>query len=80
MTGKEVCDILKDIDNSEVPEVAEAVSQAVRAVEMLDRLEAYLEELKVQYSPESIRNGKWIGGDEKLFHFVKDLEDEFKQW
>ena len=80
MTNTEARDVLVDIDTSETPEVAGAVSLAVKALELHDRLKAYLSELQVAYTPEGIRNGKWIGGDEKLFLFAKNLGEQIDRW
>lgn len=44
------------------------------------KLITYLADLELTYSPVSIEDGKWIGGDEKLFLFVKALHEEIERW
>ena len=44
------------------------------------KLLMYLADLELTYSPVSIENGKWIGGDEKLYLFIKGLCEEIERW
>lgn len=44
------------------------------------KLIMYLADLELTYSPVSIENGKWIGGDEKLYLFIKELSEIIKGW
>lgn len=40
----------------------------------------YLADLALTYSPVEIDNGRWVGGDEKLYLFVKALSEEIERW
>lgn len=44
------------------------------------KLMMYLADLALTYSPVDIENGRWIGGDEKLYLFVKALSEEIERW
>lgn len=42
---------------------------------------AYLAELIKLFEPSGIDiNGRWVGGDEKLFYFVKELMRKIENW
>lgn len=45
------------------------------------KLLKYLEAKMDEYTPTDIDiNGRWIGGDEKLFYFIKALIHEVERW
>ena len=45
------------------------------------KLMMYLADLQLTYSPVDIdSNGRWVGGDEKLYLFVKELTEEISTW
>ena len=45
------------------------------------KLMMYLADLQLTYSPVDIdSNGRWVGGDEKLYLFVKGLAEELDRW
>ena len=45
------------------------------------KLMMYLADLQLAYSPVDIdANGRWVGGDEKLYLFVKGLAEELDRW
>ena len=46
-----------------------------------NKLLMYLADLQLAYSPVDIdSNGRWVGGDEKLYLFVKELTEEISTW
>lgn len=45
------------------------------------KLLTYLESKINEYTPSDIDiNGRWVGGDEELFYFVKELLQEVEKW
>ena len=45
------------------------------------KLLTYLQDKMDEYTPTDIDiNGRWIGGDEKLFYFIKALIHEVETW
>lgn len=45
------------------------------------KLLTYLESKINEYTPSDIDiNGRWVGGDEKLFFFVKELIHKIEEW
>ena len=46
-----------------------------------NKLLLYLADLELTYSPVDIDGkGRWVGGDEKLYWFVRGLREEVEGW